>query len=438
MIITDVVCPFCGCLCDDLVIEVEDNEIKTVRNACKLGASKFLKHKENRRKKPIIRENGNEREVDFDEAIDYAVKILKNSTRCLIYGLSNTSNEAIEYAVKIAEILRGYIDNTSTVCHGPSVVAYQTVGYPSCTLGDIKNRADLIIYWGCNPLNAHPRHLSRYTLYPRGLFTERGFLDRKLIVIDVRETDTARIATKFLRIEPNKDYELISAMRAILNGLNLEQDKIAGIDVNEIYEVVDMMKSCKFGILFFGMGLTQTYGRDRTIDNAISLVIDLNKYTKFSIMMMRGHYNVTGSNQVLAWLTGFPYAVDFTRGYPRYNPGETGAVDVLANGEVDSAIIVAADPVANFPKEAVRHLLSIPYINIDPFYNLSAKYSRVYIPTKIVGIEIEGTAYRMDNIPIRLRKVVENTDLPSDEDVLKAIYERLIEDEIAIKERYSL
>ncbi len=438
MIVTDVVCPFCGCLCDDLVIEVDNNEIKTVRNACRLGASKFLKHKKNRKKKPIIKENGEKKEVDFDYAIDKAVKLLKNSTRCLLYGFSSTSNEAIEYGVKIAELLRGYIDNTSTVCHGPSVVSYQTVGYPSCTLGDVKNRADLIIYWGCNPLNAHPRHLSRYTLYPRGLFTERGFLDRKLIVIDVRETDTAKIATKFLRIEPNKDYELVSAMRSILNGLDIQQDTIAGIKRDEIYEIVDMMKSCRYGVLFFGMGLTQTYGRDRTIDNAISLVIDLNRYTKFSIMMMRGHYNVTGSNQVFAWLSGFPYAVDFTRGYPRYNPGETSAVDVLSNKEVDSALIIAADPVSNFPKEAIRHLLSIPYINVDPFYNLSSKYAKIYIPTKIVGVEVEGTAYRMDNIPIRLRKVIENEDLPSDEEVLKEIYERLIEDEIVIKERYSI
>lgn len=32
--ITDVVCPLCGCVCDDIVVEVEDNEVKKVRGAC--------------------------------------------------------------------------------------------------------------------------------------------------------------------------------------------------------------------------------------------------------------------------------------------------------------------------------------------------------------------------------------------------------------------
>jgi len=28
--VEDVVCPFCGCLCDDIVVYVENNEIKEV------------------------------------------------------------------------------------------------------------------------------------------------------------------------------------------------------------------------------------------------------------------------------------------------------------------------------------------------------------------------------------------------------------------------
>ncbi|WP_245618712.1 hypothetical protein [Methanogenium cariaci] len=50
------------------------------------------------------------------------------------------------------EILGGVIDSTTSVCHGPSILAIQEVGHPGCTLGQVKNRADLIIYWGgCNP-----------------------------------------------------------------------------------------------------------------------------------------------------------------------------------------------------------------------------------------------------------------------------------------------
>lgn len=34
MIVKDVVCPFCGCLCDDIEVEVEGNRVVAVANAC--------------------------------------------------------------------------------------------------------------------------------------------------------------------------------------------------------------------------------------------------------------------------------------------------------------------------------------------------------------------------------------------------------------------
>jgi len=42
------------------------------------------------------------------------------------------------------------------------------------------------------------------------------------------------------------------------------------------------------------MGLTQSKSRYKNIDNAISLVTELNSFTKCVITPMRGHYNVTG------------------------------------------------------------------------------------------------------------------------------------------------
>ncbi len=41
------------------------------------------------------------------------------------------------------------------------------------------------------------------------------------------------------------------------------------------------------------MGLTHTLGRNHNIDIAINLTRDLNDFTKFSIIAMRGHWNVT-------------------------------------------------------------------------------------------------------------------------------------------------
>jgi len=419
---TDIVCPFCGCLCDDIAVEIKNGEITEVRNACELGYTKIAHHYE-RYRAPMIRVRGELREVSYEEAIEKAAEILANSKRTLYYGWSNSTCEAQKIGVHLAELTGGVIDNTTSVCHGPSVLAIHNVGHPGTTLGQIKNRANLIIYWGCNPMAAHPRHLSRYTTYPRGFFRQKGYEQRYLVVVDVRETDTAKIANKFIRVRPNSDYAVISALRAILRGHeDVIPSEVGGVPKEELVDLVERMKNAEFGALFFGLGLTMSRGRYKNIENAIQLVRELNRYTKFTITPMRGHYNVTGFNLVCAWETGYPFGVDFSKGYPWYNPGETTAVDILTRGDLDALFVMGSDPAANFPKEVLKTMAEIPVILVDPFPNLTSAFADVIIPAAINGVESEGTAYRMDSVPIRLRKVIDSNFM-SDEEIMRRIYE---------------
>ena len=187
----------------------------------------------------------------------------------------------------------------------------------------------------------------------------------------------------------------------------IDVDKVAGVPVEDLEEVADTMVNCSFGVIFFGLGLTMSQGKLRNVDAALSLTRDLNARTKFVIMPMRGHFNVTGANVVFTWQTGFPYAIDFSHGYPRYNPGETSVVDILSREESDAGLVVASDPVAHFPKVAAQNLVKNPLIVIDPEPTPTSMMADVVIPSAFVGIEVEGTAYRMDYVPLPLKKVVE-------------------------------
>ncbi|NJD76894.1 MAG: formylmethanofuran dehydrogenase subunit B [Candidatus Methanoperedens sp.] len=437
-IITDALCPFCGCLCDDITVVVEDNRIIEAKHACILGSAKILgqcrlgaKNIGTHRtiKEPLIRFDKNEdfREVSYDEAIDEAAKRLLGSKRPLLYGWASASCEVHEKGILLAEELGAIIDNTSSVCHGPTGLAVHEKGMPSATLGQIKNRSDVIVFWGCNPVQAHPRHMSRYSSFARGFFTEKGRKGRKVITVDIRKTHTAGVADEYVEVEQGSDYLVISALRAILSGhADVVPEKVGNVNKEQLIKIIDTLKSAKFGVMFFGMGLTQSKARYKNIDNAISLVTELNSFTKFVIMPMRGHYNVTGFNQVCTWETGFPTSVDFSRGAPYYNPGETSANDVLYREEVDAAMIIAADAAAHFPANSVRHLAKIPVIQIDPHWNPTTEIANVVIPTAICGIEAGGTAYRMDGVPLRLRKMIES-EHPGDEEVLEKLLERVKE-----------
>ncbi len=106
-------------------------------------------------------------------------------------------------------------------------------------------------------------------------------------------------------------------------------------------------------------------GKHRNTEAALALLRELNYVTKFVIVPMRGWFNVTGANEVTTWQTGYPYAVDLIHGCPRFNPGDTSAIDAAARGEVDAALVVASDPVSHFPRAAVKRLLEIPIVTLE-------------------------------------------------------------------------
>ncbi len=423
--IRHVVCPFCGCCCDDVEVTVEENQITKAKNCCTIGSAKFLDYLSEREVKPRIRKNGKRVEASLEEAVDEAAQILSEAKHPLLYGWSSTCSEAQRIGVELAEKTGGVLDNTSSVCHGPTIEAVQDVGESTSTLGHIRNRADLIVFWGCNPAQAHIRHLIRYSTHSKGRFIS-GRKDRQIVVVDVRRTATARTADLFVKVTPNQDYELITALRLAVGFEEILEEEVAGVSVQQIEELADLMRECRFGSLLFGLGLTMTRGRERNIEAAISLVRDLNQYTKFVLLPMRGHFNVTGANKVSTWQTGYPFAVDFSHGYPEYNPGENSAIEVLTRSDCDALFVVASDPVSNFPQELSKFVSSIPTIVLDPHLTPTAEISDVSIPTTAVGIESEGTVYRMDGVPLVLRKLVDPpSGVPTDQEVLKMILDKV-------------
>jgi formylmethanofuran dehydrogenase subunit B len=468
-VVSQVTCPVCGSFCDDIEVVIKNNVITEVRNACAVGAAKFLDYANHRRAKPLVRKNDELVEASLDEAIRKSAEILVDATYPILYGWSSTSCEAIRVGLELAEEVSGVIDNTTTICHGPSILSIQDIGIASCTLGQLRHRADLIVYWGCNPWSAHPRHIERYTTFSNGRFQKStwktyisrlgGILSkrrlrravnlvlrrdmfakpeisrelpynmfqkkRKMVVVDVRKTHSADAADYFLQVEPNKDYDLLQAFRMLIADEELDVDRVAGVPVETLTEIADVMIECELGVIFFGQGLTMTEGKLRNVDAALSLVRDLNQRTKFLIMPMRGHFNVTGADVVFTWQTGYPFAVDFSQGYPQYNPGETSVIDILCRDETDAALVVASDPVAHFPKEAAQNLVKNPLIVIDPQMTPTSLMADVVFPSTFVGIETEGTAYRMDHVPLPLKKIVEppSNCLPDAEILRRILHE---------------
>jgi formylmethanofuran dehydrogenase subunit B len=295
-------------------------------------------------------------------------------------------------------------------------------GKVSCTLGEVKNRADLIIYWGGNPAECHPRHFTKYTLTQKGKFVPNGRKGRTMVLVDIRETPSAKAADIFLQIRPTRDFEVLTTLRALIKDQRVAPEVVAetGLTVEQLQDLADRMKKARFGVLFFGMGVSMTRGKHMNSAAILALAAELNAFTKFVAMPMRGHGNVTGSDVVMRWSTGYPFGVNLCRGYPRFNPGEFSTVDLLLRGDNDAALVLGADPGATMPQPAIDHLARIPTVVLDPKVTHTSRLARVHITTAATGISAPGTVYRMDEIPLPLRPALKSP-YPTDEEVVRRI-----------------
>lgn len=247
-----------------------------------------------------------------------------------------------------------------------------------------------------------------------------------MVLVDIRETKSVKAADIFLQIRPGKDFELITILRALIKDQRVTDAQIeeTGLNRESLNDFVARMKAAKFGCMFFGMGLSMTRGKHMNSAALLTLASEMNSFTKFVAMPMRGHGNVTGADVIMRWQTGYPFGITYNRGYPRYNPGEFSTVDVLVRGDVDCAFIIGADPGATMPQPAIDTLARVPTIVLDPHVTHTSKLARVHITTAPAGIAAPGTGYRMDEIPMPLKPAIKSPYL-TDEEVVRRINEAI-------------
>ena len=493
----DIACPVCGCVCDDLTLTTDGTRVVRAERACALAEPWFMAQSSATR--PDAEIEGSP--TDVAAAIARAVELLRLADNPLIYGLSRSSTGGQRAAVKLAEQIGATIDTTASLCHGPSIMAVQAVGESTCSLGEIRTRADLVIFWGCNPAETHPRHAERYSVFPRSEWLPNGRADRTVVMIgDAREVHDWRLdragaqADWVIPIEPDRDLEAITTLRCLIkdvvptdtssswstgpqtgdviitppslprwnqaSALRATQpqivfdvvqkpashrDKLGGVacsrtsgkssgHVNhDLVELAERMKSCRCGVVFFGLGLTaselnrspRSAGLGHlNVEVLLRLVAELNDHTRFHARRMRLHGDVTGADSVLCWQTGYPFSVNLSRGYPRYNPGEFSANDLLTRGEPDLCVIIGSETLPQFTPPALDHLRRIPTILLDYPAAESIITPSVRITTAPYGLHAPGTAYRMDEVPIPFKASLP-THLPTDEVVLHEVAQRL-------------
>ena len=350
------------------------------------------------------------RAADFADAVEASAAILSEARLPLVCGLGQTDCESQRAAVALAEALGGVID---PVDEGGGGAASQAIGQSTATFGELRDRAEVVVAWRSDPATSNPR------LLPRLRLDRAGRADgRTLVVVDAERTPTTQEADEFIELPPGVEFEALWALRALVRGVPLERDPAARLPLEDLERLADRLRACNYGAVLYGPA---GYANALAL---LALVRDLARVAHVVALPLRREAGARGAEDVLAWQTGYPAAVSFARGHPRARPGEFSAADLLERGETDAAVIVGFDALRHLPPRAADHLRHIPTIVVDPRATETAAAARVAFATAAAGVHREGTAHRMDGVPVPLRAPLPS-DRAGDREVLAAIATRI-------------
>ena len=203
-------CLGCGCACDDITVVVRGERIVQARNACDLGAAWFGDGSAPAQ----ARFQG--RDVSIDEALDAAARLLARAARPLIYLAPDISCEVQREGVALADALRATLDSVTSATAMSSIVAAQERGRAGATLGEVRNRADLLVFWGVDPMLRYPRYWTRYAPEPAGLHVPGGRRARTVVAVDVGDSRGPADADIRIALAEQDEVAMLAALSAMV------------------------------------------------------------------------------------------------------------------------------------------------------------------------------------------------------------------------------
>jgi formylmethanofuran dehydrogenase subunit B len=394
-----VTCAGCALLCDDVLIERSGDDA-LLRPRCELGAEWFSE-RVRREGAPAATIEG--RPADVDAALARAAELLRGARRPLVHGFEEATVEDARGAIALADRLGALVATDGLGGTWPGAPALPLRGASTATLGEIRDRSRVVVVWREDPETTHPRLLDRL-----GFGADRVTrldAERTLLVVDDRDTATARRADLHLRWARERDLEALTALH-VMERERKPRPSDLGSELGGLLERINAVPHAAF---VHGAGLTAGEGGQRRALALQELVRALSHDRHVVTLALPAAAGTRGAQEVLAWQTGYAENVDLASGHPEL-VAATGSLPI--DECVDVSLCIAGDG-----DELGEGVLQIA-LGSRP-----TEGAQVSIRTAAAGVAAAGTAHRLDGVPLTLQ-APEQSDAPT----VAALLARLLEE----------
>ncbi|TLS37836.1 formate dehydrogenase subunit alpha [Pseudalkalibacillus caeni] len=448
----------------------------TMGKMCPKGVTAYqqVQHPD-RIKRPLIKKNGKFVESSWKEALDLIETKFKElqskygKDSLSVFGGVSMTNEKCYLVGKYARVALGtrYIDYNGRFCMSSAAGGFiktfgidrgSTLPWPEL------EHSDCFFMAGSNTAECHPTSIQ--------WFWKAKDKGAKMIVVDPRETPTARVADVHLDLKPGTDSALANGMmHLIIREGYVDEDyvrercnnyeelkeavklftpeytsEITGVAVEKIVKAAHIYGRSPRSVVMFARGVEQ---QSKGVDNVAlysSMALLRGQVGKFAsgVATFTGQGNGQGGRehgQKADLLPGYrkltdPEAVKYISSVWGINPEDMPKpgvsayemFDEIQNGNIRAMHVICSNPAVSAPN--TEHIWSgfrkLDFLVVSDFFlSETAEFADVVLPATSWA-EDEGTTTNLEGRVIRIRKVIEPVgESKPDWLIMKEIAERM-------------
>jgi formylmethanofuran dehydrogenase subunit B len=402
----DWTCPFCPLLCDDLVVNAHGDGSLSVPDTECTRLSQALTHY-GRAHDTQVGAIVDGSAADLDTALTRAAQMLANARRPLFGGLA-TDVAGARALYPLAAGCGAILDHLHGDALTPATLALQDRGSFFTTLSEVRSRADLLVFFGCQPSWRYPRFFTR-TMLSTALERELVFVGCE---VDPACADVANVRTQTLlpAADPYDTLALWSALAegrtpdALHNGSN-NVDSGATATLATLASLHARIAAARYTVLVYEPAALPGPHAALLIEALNRIVKAVNRTTRAACLALGGDDGALTVNQTVTWLSGMPLRTRVAMparlagSAPLdHDPYRYRTARLLADGEVDALLWVASFEPQVWPASLDP---AIPLIVLGhPALAEAAKArgaNTVFIPVATPGIDSGGHLFRVDS-----------------------------------------
>ena len=392
-----VACPFCGLVCDDLVLS--DGGIDT--RGCTLAAAGFRRGAGARRPHSVAGAP-----VDLAVAAAEAARLLKTARAPLFHGLA-VDLHGIRALLALAERAGGVVDHLASAPLLANAAVARASGWVTATFAEIANRADLILLVGSDPADAFPRFHERLVRNPTPLYRAGP-----PVVAYLGPAEAAPEGASLRAQVPQS--RLLDALGALGVGLRGGRPRATpDLPDDAIAMLAERLRAARYGAIVWHPASFAPADAELGIERLAAILRHLNVTTRCVGLPLGG--NGVGAMQAALWQTGWPLRLGFADGTPRHDPWRFDGRRLLESGEAD--LLVWATTLVAEPPPAT----DLPVVAIVADDVVLTTPAAVEIRVGIPAIDHAGAVFRSDTVIALKLQATRPSDRPSVADAARAI-----------------